>query len=516
MATPLEVHEYTPAQARHNLSLLHAAAASVSNAPYQKNLSNWASGSAGPTRAGSAAPQRATRSRTTRTGASTPLPAPQPQAQQQQLPAQYMHPYYPQMPAPQSYPPPNPIKPSLQALSSTYASRMATGTSLLMQPIVGGSGGAATTSRTSRRGAAISYVEPGSGDELLDAGAGLDSEDSDFVNESRFMQSIAPTTAQKNQIKDRRAARQATGMSTFNATTGVTAIQPAAPPPARERRPDTVVPRDGTASAANEGGSAQNDFPYLCFYYDRHAAYKHLPVPIRVEFETETHRIRDAFVWDLSDDMIHPPAFARIFCQDLGLADEHADTVANQIFAQLEEHEAVVRVDLANEDFDQPVGGELQECRVMLSIDVQIGNNHLIDNIEWDLSSTLTPEAFATTLCRDLGLSGEAIPLVAHAVHEEIIKHKKDCIEWGVVDSGGMGIRDKTGLGLSSVGRARGQPKVLESVWRDWAEADELRTRFEVLSVEEVERREMERERASRRMRRETNKFQSSRRRTRF
>lgn len=130
--------------------------------------------------------------------------------------------------------------------------------------------------------------------------------------------------------------------------------------------------------------------------------------------------------------------------------------------------------------------------------------------------SPLTPEAFATTLCAELGLAGEAIPLVAHAVHEELVKHKRDAIEWGVIgdphqqteeqpdkprDKSGLSLmKDKTGLGLGW-GRApkdgRG-PKPLRSIWRDWPEAEEFRTRFEVLTAEEVEKREIERERASR------------------
>ena len=61
-------------------------------------------------------------------------------------------------------------------------------------------------------------------------------------------------------------------------------------------------------------------------------------------------------------------------------------------------------------------------------------------------------------------------------------------------------MKDKTGLGLGW-GRApkdgRG-PKPLKSVWRDLAEAEEFRTRFEVLTADEVERRELEKERASR------------------
>ncbi len=141
---------------------------------------------------------------------------------------------------------------------------------------------------------------------------------------------------------------------------------------------------------------------------------------------------------------------------------------------------------------------------------MQIATHHLLDHIEWDLLSPLTPEAFSTQLCADLGLSGEAVPLVAHAIHEELIRHKKDAAEWGVIgdviDKSGV-VKDKTGL---NIGWGGNRPKVLQSVWRDWADAQEFATRFEELSAEEVERREIERERATRRLRRETSKFQSS------
>jgi hypothetical protein len=143
---------------------------------------------------------------------------------------------------------------------------------------------------------------------------------------------------------------------------------------------------------------------------------------------------------------------------------------------------------------------------------VQIGTHHLQDHVEWDLLSPLTPEAFARALCADIGLGGEAVPLIAHAVHEELLKHKRDAVEWGVLggdpapadgEAGSLSVlKDKTGLGLGwgkapKDGRGRG-PKTLRSVWRDWQEAEEFATRFELLTAEEVERREMERERASR------------------
>ncbi|KAG5727086.1 hypothetical protein E4T56_gene20339, partial [Termitomyces sp. T112] len=75
----------------------------------------------------------------------------------------------------------------------------------------------------------------------------------------------------------------------------------------------------------------------------------------------------------------------------------------------------------------------------------------------------------------------------------------KDAIEWGVIDHAGNVPKDKTGLGLgwSRAGKEGRGPKRLRSVWRDWVESGEFATGFEVLSAEEVERREIERERAT-------------------
>jgi chromatin structure-remodeling complex subunit SFH1 len=95
-------------------------------------------------------------------------------------------------------------------------------------------------------------------------------------------------------------------------------------------------------------------------------------------------------------------------------------------------------------------------------------------------------------------------------------------------------LKDKTGLGLGwgRTPRDGRGPKTLRSVWRDWAEAEEFRTKFEVLTADEVERRDMERDRATRfvvsiysmtlvdirfrRLRRETSKFQTQSGRRRF
>ncbi|KAJ3804596.1 hypothetical protein F5876DRAFT_70495 [Lentinula aff. lateritia] len=74
-------------------------------------------------------------------------------------------------------------------------------------------------------------------------------------------------------------------------------------------------------------------------------------------------------------------------------------------------------------------------------------------------------------------------------------------------DSEGPVMKDCTGLGLglgslSRPARERNgrYPKPLRSAWREWGEAEEYATRWEVLSPEEGER-----ERVGRRLRRETN-----------
>lgn len=476
-------------------------------------------------------------------------------------------------PAPTSNRLPPPIPTQTQAMQSTYASRLRTGATLLVQPIITAPApGAPTTlitpsinaapvastsyapgpstTRTRRAGRAINYADPGSGDELdvdgddddtyPDAGA-LDSDDSDFV--------ASGGTRAATRERDRSRAGIASGMSIFNSTTGVTTQGPAPPQPIRQISEKSEVDQSYLGQIPPSRFIKSRPFyayphshPLPSASYFESARPPSL-LPIRVEFETETHRVRDVFTWNIHEAHLTPEIFAAVFCNDLELAQiPYAEIVATQIRAQLEEgNEWGVgwatgvgglggdAVASGEADWELPTLGEssssmgaateISDCRVILSIDVQIFTYHLIDNIEWDLLSPLTPEAFAKQLCKELGLGGDAWALVSHAVHEELIKHKRDVVEWGVVDVGGNddGNRSKmlkslTGLGLPTYSRRDGRgPRPLHSVWRDWQDQEEYRTRFEELTPEEVEKREMERERASRRLRRETSKFQGTR-----
>ncbi|KAJ3495375.1 hypothetical protein NLJ89_g10634 [Agrocybe chaxingu] len=202
-------------------------------------------------------------------------------------------------------------------------------------------------------------------------------------------------------------------MNVFNATTGVSTSRAATATPRPQEKAELdqsylgMVP-PARFIKARYMPPTPHEYPSMDqMVYQAHQ--RPSLVPVRVEFETETHRIRDCFVWNINEALIKPETFAKIFCNDLDIpADTWAPTIAAQIRAQLEDFEGVAAMDLGLDgalDLESapPEGEEVPECRVILSIDVQIANHHLMDHIEWDLMSPLTPEAFSTTLCASSG-----------------------------------------------------------------------------------------------------------------
>jgi chromatin structure-remodeling complex subunit SFH1 len=92
-----------------------------------------------------------------------------------------------------------------------------------MQPILSNPLTTSTT-RASRRGGAINYADPGSGDDIPDAGA-LDSDDSDF-------QASGGT---RTAIRQQTTRRMGAGMNVFHAGSGVSTPQPLAQPVRSEK-----------------------------------------------------------------------------------------------------------------------------------------------------------------------------------------------------------------------------------------------------------------------------------------
>lgn len=151
---------------------------------------------------------------------------------------------------------------------------------------------------------------------------------------------------------------------------------------------------------------------------------------------------------------------------------------------------------------------DAHRCVITLSLNLQ--NRLLTDKFEWSLLHPPgMPELFARQTCADLGLSGEWLPALAHSIYEAVLKLKKDVVEnngsvLGVVGSGVTAwgdveneVAEVHGDGALAIGEGAG--------WRFDGDAlgIEWEPRVEVLSKEEIEKREGDRERQLRRMRRD-------------
>ncbi|KAF2161787.1 hypothetical protein M409DRAFT_27844 [Zasmidium cellare ATCC 36951] len=158
---------------------------------------------------------------------------------------------------------------------------------------------------------------------------------------------------------------------------------------------------------------------------------------------------------------------------------------------------------------------DTHRCVITLSINLQ--NRLYTDKFEWSLLHPPGfPEIFARQTCADLGLPGEWVPMMAHAIYESSMRLKKDMIDnngtmAGVVGSGvdGWGVIENEaceyhGTAESALGVGAGWRFDEDGLGVDWE------PKIEVLSKEEIERREGDRERQIRRQRRETARFTST------
>lgn len=144
--------------------------------------------------------------------------------------------------------------------------------------------------------------------------------------------------------------------------------------------------------------------------------------------------------------------------------------------------------------------------RCIITLSIYHASRLYQDKFEWSL---LHPpgaaEAFAKQTAADMGLNGEWVLAITHAIYEAVLRLKKETCEgsntasvggiWGHGDIDNQAIRAEEGAG-----------------WR-YDEADfgaEWEPRLELLSKEEIEKREGDRERQLRRLRRETARFTST------
>ncbi|KAL4879803.1 hypothetical protein BJY04DRAFT_193013 [Aspergillus karnatakaensis] len=259
-------------------------------------------------------------------------------------------------------------------------------------------------------------------------------------------------------------------------------------------------------------------------------------------------RIKDTFMWNLHEALSTPEEFALGFVRDMDLPNQQAMTlaIATQIRQQLEEYAgvalhplfqstqttkpAVSQAGLSRDASSTPVPIQIatpdsriaivtatkeplvndsilnpdDAYRCMINLNINLQNKLYTDKFEWSL---LHPpgmaEEFAHITCADLGLGGEWVGAIAHGIYEAVLKLKKE-----VCESGGL----ISGLGSYGNEIDNQAANGAEAGWRYDPEGlgDEWEPKVETLSKEEIEKREGDRERQIRRLRRETARFSST------
>lgn len=145
------------------------------------------------------------------------------------------------------------------------------------------------------------------------------------------------------------------------------------------------------------------------------SAQSEMLVPIRLDMELEGQKLRDTFTWNKNESIISPEQFAEILCDDLDL---NPVPFVPQISAAIRQQiEAYASESIIEDNCDQ---------RVIIKLNIHVGNTSLVDQIEWDMSEKQNnPEEFAIKLCAELGLGGEFVTAIAYSIRGQLSWHQR-------------------------------------------------------------------------------------------
>lgn len=148
-------------------------------------------------------------------------------------------------------------------------------------------------------------------------------------------------------------------------------------------------------------------------------------IPIRLEIEWDKIKLRDTFTWNMNDRVTPVEAFADKLIEDLGLPLENSKPllhqVINSIQDQIGDFYPHVYVDEEALDPHLPYTAyKNDEMRVLIKLNITIGQYTLVDQFEWELNNPLnSPEEFARQMTLDLSLAGEFTTAIAHSIREQ-------------------------------------------------------------------------------------------------
>ena len=110
-----------------------------------------------------------------------------------------------------------------------------------------------------------------------------------------------------------------------------------------------------------------------------------------------------------------PEQYAEVICDDLDLNPVNfVPAIAAAIQQQLDGTQS--------NDFAENLLKEQTDQRVIIKLNIHVGNISLVDQFEWDLSDERNqPEEFAKKLCADLSLGGEFVTAIVYSIRGQVI-----------------------------------------------------------------------------------------------
>lgn len=214
-----------------------------------------------------------------------------------------------------------------------------------------------------------------------------------------------------------------------------------------------------------------------------------IPIKLSLENSGSTHKLVDFFMWNVNESLVTPAEFAEILCNDLELPNAMSLQIAESIIQQIEEYNYASNLQLPHKD----------PCNVIIDLSVNLNKQLFQDRFEWDLNQKdITPEVFSEIIVADLGLSLEFKPAISHALHEIILRAKKEIID-GTFNNEIHNLHLVRGIIFESGIRVFTETSVQNG-------NDHWEPLVETLTSSEIERRENERIRNLRRLKRENMK----------
>ncbi|KAI9025326.1 hypothetical protein CLU79DRAFT_745061 [Phycomyces nitens] len=242
-------------------------------------------------------------------------------------------------------------------------------------------------------------------------------------------------------------------------------------------------------------------------------------VPIRIDLEIDGYKLRDTFTWNLNETLVTPEQFANVLCEDLRLpAASFAPQITRTLRDQIQDYylhnasmvtkddsdqekeevvehsESEVVVKKEEEEDEKKV--KSRELRMLIRLDITVGNRALLDQFEWDISCQRnSPEAFAQVMSTELGLGGEFKTAIAHSIREQIYVYIKSLLLVG---------HEFNDSPVTDDDLKHSFLPILKSIIREGEQVERFTPALLELTDAEVEKIEKDRMREARRKRRQT------------